>query len=170
MSHARPHDQKRSLLGWVKLNNKEEAVATMEQTPMADMPRALASTDDIGRTALHHAAIRGNFALCKLLIDCGADVNAKDSAGLSALHLTGEASVARLLLARGSAIDAKSKAGLSPIEYSQRVGRPTAYIHILQGGPPVRSIVLAVAACLLAALAVALYASTSTFFRDSGSL
>jgi palmitoyltransferase len=43
-----------------------------------------------GFTALHYASYRGNVELAKLLLDLGADLNAKNSFGLNVLHIAAQ--------------------------------------------------------------------------------
>ena len=38
-------------------------------------------------TALHYASLYGNVKICKMLIDLGADINAKNKYGLNVLHV-----------------------------------------------------------------------------------
>lgn len=41
-------------------------------------------------TALHYASFRGNVHICKTLINNGADINAKNKAGLNVLHIAAQ--------------------------------------------------------------------------------
>lgn len=62
--------------------------------------------DEHGMTPLQHAAYRGNFDLCKLFLECGADVNSHyHDSGYTALMfagLAGRADVVSLLLEHGA--------------------------------------------------------------------
>jgi ankyrin repeat protein len=56
-------------------------------------------------TALHMAARRGNTEVAEALLDCGADINAADRAGVTPLHRAKncrKAAVALLLVSRGA--------------------------------------------------------------------
>ena len=54
--------------------------------------------DSNGRLPLHMAAIGGHGDACRALISLGADINAIDSDGATALHLAAESKKALLLL------------------------------------------------------------------------
>ena len=68
-------------------------------------------------TALHMAARRGNRLVAEALLDCGADVEARDRLGNTPLHRAvncGKAEMVAFLLSRGADAHAKGKSGLSP--------------------------------------------------------
>ena len=62
-----------------------------------------------GTTALHFAARRGNLESCQLLLDtAGVDVNMKDNALQTPLHLAmlgGSREVTKLLIEKGAMVD-----------------------------------------------------------------
>lgn len=77
---------------------------------------------DYDYTPLHLAAMWGNAELTRLFIELGANIEARDNVGKTALHLAadeGRYSVAKLLLAAGCKIDPISD-GLheTPLHYS----------------------------------------------------
>ena len=55
-----------------------------------------------GATALHYAAQQGQAAAVDFLLSRGAQVNAADHAGRTALHVTSDAAIARALLGAGA--------------------------------------------------------------------
>jgi truncated hemoglobin YjbI len=68
-------------------------------------------------TALHMAARRGNAAVAAALLDCGAEIEARDSRGDTPLRRAvncGQPVVAALLLARGADRQARGSRGLTP--------------------------------------------------------
>lgn len=71
----------------VEAGNTEKVKALVAATP-----DTVKGKDDQGRTPLFLAAYKGNPALMKLLLEAGADVNATDRAGKSALSYACEAS------------------------------------------------------------------------------
>ena len=79
--------------------------------------------DDDGWTPLHEAALNGHKGIAELLIEKGANLNAKDrgrvpaeDTGKTPLHLAakkGHNEVAELLIAEGADVNAKSESGIS---------------------------------------------------------
>lgn len=85
------------------------------------------ASDNIGWTALSRASSKGHEEIVKLLLDKGADIEAKVSlGGISALSLAckdGHDSTVMLLLNRNARIDGTDKHGLAPLHYSCHFGR-----------------------------------------------
>jgi ankyrin repeat protein len=74
--------------------------------------------DRVGRSALHHAALRGDPDTARELLDRGADVDLRDVEGFTSLHLAAQGfhlHVARLLIAHGADVDARNKFGNTPL-------------------------------------------------------
>ena len=70
--------------------------------------------DGSGQAALHYAATNPNPAVAALLLERGAEADAKDGSGRRALHLAAlnpNPAVARLLLGWGAAVDAEDGGG-----------------------------------------------------------
>jgi len=66
---------------------------------------------------LHLAVNKGQYYICKRLLDLGADVNIKDDTGRSPLHYAaerGSAEIASLLIEYGAKIDCVTNHGSSP--------------------------------------------------------
>jgi truncated hemoglobin YjbI len=69
-------------------------------------------------TALHMAARRGNVEAAEALLECGANIEARDSLGETPLRRAvncGKTSVAALLLAKGADPHSPGKKGLTPL-------------------------------------------------------
>jgi hypothetical protein len=81
--------------------------------------------EEDGRTCLINAARNGHLDTCRLLIDKGAQVNAKDSIGCTPLHLAawkGHIEVLRPLCDRGADIEARNQDGSRPLHYAVKYG------------------------------------------------
>jgi len=88
------------------------AVATL----IAANHELVKAADPGGSTPLHHASGFGTVAMLTLLLDAGADVNAKNRRGSTPLHwaIDDEAKV-RVLIARGAKVNAKQVEGRTPL-------------------------------------------------------
>lgn len=76
----------------------------------------LEARDNRGATPLMHAAAFGSIEAMKLLLDAGAEVNAKNDFGATALlWCARDGEKARLLIARGADVNARSKQGRTPL-------------------------------------------------------
>jgi ankyrin repeat protein len=78
-------------------------------------PHLVSAVDENGRTPLHIAAAAGQEEAVRLLLQRGADVNAADAAGMSAVDLaffaeraSGTARLTRLLVSEGAEFDANA--------------------------------------------------------------
>jgi len=74
-------------------------------------------TTELTRTALMDAVEDDNLEMIIALLDAGAEVDARDKAGETALLMASERQldVVNLLLARGAKVNAKDKAGWTPL-------------------------------------------------------
>lgn len=72
------------------------------------------------------ASARGNVALVKSLLDKGAEVEAKDEFGQTALMLaarTGNLQIVKLLIGKGAYVNGVSRRGETPVFYAARSGK-----------------------------------------------
>jgi hypothetical protein len=73
------------------------------------------------KTCLMTAAYNGHLAICRLLIDKGAQLEAKDSGGWTPLHYAafrGHVEIVRLLCDRGADVEARDNGGWRPLHYA----------------------------------------------------
>ena len=83
---------------------------------MAANPDLAKSSDGHGATALHHAAAYGTVDIVKLLLDQGADINARNSRDATPLHWAiGNTPNVKLLLEKGAEINAQTEDGRTPL-------------------------------------------------------
>lgn len=84
-------------------------------------------------TALHMAARRGNVMVTVALLDCGAEIEARDTLGDTALRRSvncNHPQVATLLVSRGADVDSKGNKGLTPLS----AARTTEMSRVLRSG------------------------------------
>ena len=86
---------------------------------------------DDGRTVLHMIAENPNLDVANLLLNAGADSNAKDSDGNSPLHVAARRNeteaIIETLIANGSVVDARGGSGHTPL-HSAAAWNPTVAI------------------------------------------
>jgi len=83
------------------------------------------SYEEGGYTCLMEAAFNGHLDVCRLLIDKGAHIEAKDRYGRTPLHFAagrGHHEIARLLCDRGAEIEARTNSRWRPLHYAANSG------------------------------------------------
>jgi len=89
----------------------------------------------IGLTALHLAGVRGDEECVRLLLQCGADVNACDKAGMTALHCAvGHAGCIRLLLQVPCMVNVGDTKGMTPLYHASALGCVECVDLLLRAG------------------------------------
>lgn len=104
-----------------------------------------------GDTGLHAAAAAYNTEIARYLIECGAEVNAKNRRGAEPLHYASDgaptnhtwnpdaqAKVIELLIASGANPNALDKSGVAPIHRAVRTRCTSAVRALLKNGADVR--------------------------------
>ena len=85
---------------------------------LAESGELIGERDSYGRTGLMEAVITGKNDIVKLFLDRGADTNAQDHNGYSALHFVAQdfqLEAARLLLNANAKVDIQDEYGNSPL-------------------------------------------------------
>jgi len=88
-----------------------------------------------GRTCLMTATRHGHHAICLLLIDKGAQLEAKDSNDTTSLHYAayeGHVEIVRLLCDRGADIEARDGEGLRPLHDAAREGHISVVKELIE--------------------------------------
>ena len=96
-----------------------------------------ARTTPKAATALHHAAEQGNTGVARVLIELGADVNARCSVGYTPLHwatLKNRVQVATLLIDSKADLNAKQRDGWTPLHIAAENGREDVCQALLATG------------------------------------
>ena len=82
------------------------------------LPMTADARDEMGRTALHYAALARTVDEVRAVLAGGADVSATDKQGFTALHLAcqqNRADVVELLLDAGAPVDPRDQWGNTPL-------------------------------------------------------
>jgi ankyrin repeat protein len=95
-------------------------LATVKKLLEQDPTLLEARDEDEGVTPLAYAAGFGRMEVLEFLVARGANVNARDPRGLSALHLTaytGQLQALRFLLDKGADVTARGPSGMGPLHF-----------------------------------------------------
>ena len=118
-----------------------EAARSQAQRGGADEDAAegalLLHKDRTGKLGAHYAVMNGHFALVRLLLEKGVDVNSADSSDNTLLHYAaayGQASVAELLMAAGAERNSLNMWKLSPLFISMLKSHLLCAELLLTGG------------------------------------
>eukprot|EP00435_Cladocopium_sp_Y103_P044015 s563_g12.t1 len=98
-------------------------------------PGAAVEESSKGRTALHFAAEEGHVAVCRMLLEAEAVVDARDHDRDTPLHRAasyGETDVVKLLLEWKASVTAKEILGRTPLDLARSEGR-AEIVQILEG-------------------------------------
>jgi len=99
--------------------------STVELLLHNNAPVDLRSTNVMANTALHAALAGRRTAVAKILLDAGADVNARQHGGWTPLHsaaANGDRAAVELLLARGANAGSANDAGVTPAASARERG------------------------------------------------
>ncbi|KAK0756392.1 hypothetical protein N5P37_011044 [Trichoderma harzianum] len=119
-----------TLLGWATRGDNEAIAKVLLQMDKTNVE----SRDYISRALIFHVDNKEHEAVIKLLLTAGADTNAKDEDGLTALSWAakiGYEAAIHLLLAAGANVHAKDKNGWTPLWWAAMKGCEAIIIRTL---------------------------------------
>jgi ankyrin repeat protein len=119
----------------VRLDRKEIVKLLLDNGSHPDIPSSESGVGHDGETALLQVAFWGRLEIAKLLIERGANVNAKAADGAVPLHEAarmGHVDVARLLLEHGADVNAKDNKGETPMDWVSTFGEWRKMTKLLQ--------------------------------------
>ena len=88
-------------------------------------------------TSIHRAAGRGWTETVARLLDEGADINARDEVGRTAVSLAAKnsrAETVRLLIERGADVNIPCQRGWTPIRHCHRAEAPEVVVMLIEAG------------------------------------
>jgi ankyrin repeat protein len=94
-----------------------------------------AKEGEYGGLCLMTTAIHGHLAICRLLIDKGAQLEAKDSIGCTPLHwaaVQGHVEIVRLLCDRGADVEACTNDGSRPLQTAASNGHISVVKELIE--------------------------------------
>jgi len=106
---------------------------------LASDPQLTHATDDDGCTALHHAASRGHFEVTTVLLDGGAEIDARSSSGQTALLFAAagrHVDAARTLLSKGADVNAMTDHGWTPLSMAALCNTEITEFLLSKGANP----------------------------------
>lgn len=129
-------------LRWaVEDDNLEKAIDALDRG--ADVNSKSQSLIHAVRTSLHEAAALNRTEIMKLLIERGADVDARDENGVTPLHLAAARQshdAIEILLDAGASIDPANIAGSTPLRYAKEAySSRTCRLLIERGADPFKA-------------------------------
>jgi hypothetical protein len=101
------------------------------------IPNPAYATDNFGCTPLHVAADVGCVEMAQILIEAGADVNAKDAMEETPLHFAsrrGTTEMCKILLAKGADLDATNSEDLTPLVTAAKAANESVCQSLLDQG------------------------------------
>lgn len=100
---------------------------TVELLLHNNAPVDLRSTNAMTNTALHAALAGRQTRIARILLDAGADANARQHGGWTPLHsaaASGDREAIDLLIARGAKPELANDAGVTPAAFAREKGKP----------------------------------------------
>jgi ankyrin repeat protein len=90
------------------------------------------ATDKYGFTALHVLMTEDRPQVAQILIDAGADVNARNDQQMTPLHLAQHRSLVELLVKHGADLNSRAQGGVTPLHVAASEGADTGSIEVIE--------------------------------------
>lgn len=131
-----------SCADWSSYDFWQVATANVVESCLRTIPVDV--TPDFDKTALHYAAVESSDpAVVQVLVEAGADLEARDSAGSTAIHYAAQNQndeIIRALIEAGADITATQEGGATPLHLAALHSTPAVLTAIMDAGADILAV------------------------------